>query len=148
LYSHSTVYAHISLPLLFSSRHFLPLPLLFLRPPRLGLLHQLPLPVSISSFQLLFVSFFLSHITVRLGTFEASIIVWLKLESWSVRFSFCPQFLAWMRLIVNTQIGLVFVVFLSKSLEAVYSGSFVGKKEELGMLIMICFFYIIDPAFC
>jgi len=49
---------------------------------------------------------------------------------------------------VNTQIGLVFIAFLSKSLEAVYSGSFVGKKKELGMLIMICFFYIVDLAFC
>jgi len=49
---------------------------------------------------------------------------------------------------VITQIGLVFVAFLSKSLEAVYSSSFVGKKEELGMLIMICFFYIVDLTFC
>ena len=49
---------------------------------------------------------------------------------------------------MNTQIGLVFVAFLSKSLEVVYFGSFVGKKEELGMLIMICFFYIVDPTFC
>jgi hypothetical protein len=49
---------------------------------------------------------------------------------------------------VITQIGLVFVAFLSKSLEAVYSSSFVGKKEELGMLIMICFFYIVDLTIC